>query len=82
MVLVNISFPQNETFSPPETQKKTGELFSFDFISMNVGTFDGITNDKDAIHVLKYCAMSKLLLKNEGRKDGMRKGCFFAIIRK
>ena len=52
-----MSSPQSQTISPPKIPKKTGGLFSFDFISMNTCTFDGIENDKDAIHILKYQTM-------------------------
>ena len=77
-------FPQSQTFSPPKIQKKTGGIFSFDFIRMNAYTFDELANYKDAIHILitiKLIFISKI---NEGRKDGkdeIRKACFFAIVR-
>ena len=37
-----MSSPQSQTISPPKITKKTGGLFSFDFISINACTFDGI----------------------------------------
>ena len=70
-LLFDMSSPQSQTISPPKIPKKTGGLFSFDFISINACTFDGIEDDKDAIRILKYHTMENFLfLNNEGRNDG------------
>ena len=39
------------------------DRFSFDFISINACTFDGIEDDKDAIRILKYHTMDNFFLK-------------------
>ena len=62
-LLFDMSSPQSQTISPPKITKKTGGLFSFDFISINACTFDGIEDDKDAIRILKYHTMDNFFLK-------------------
>ena len=62
-LLFDMSSPQSQPLSPPKIPKKTGGLFSFDFISMNACTFDGIENDKDAIHILKSHTMDNFFKK-------------------
>ena len=71
-LLFDMSSPQSQTISPPNIPKKNGGFFSFDFISINACTFDGIEDDKDAIRILKYHMMDIFFL-NTMKEEMMEK---------
>ena len=72
MLIIDMSSPQSQTFSPPKIQKKTDGLFSLDFFSTNACTFDRIENDKNVIYILKYHIMDNYFLKTmKEEKMGM-----------